>query len=719
MLRKVVDAVLALDEPYRSTITLRYFDELSPQEIARQLGVPVRTVKTRLRRALEQLQGRLDRVHGGDRGAWCLALLPLLPAPSASAGTGALTVGVLAMKKKLVVAAALICVAATLMLTWHASRAPVPAARRTTAREVGAGEGGDSQAGGGIGGEAPENVTHAMRTDPKPEKGLVSPTTRASEVQARPYRLAEASVNPEKGALRVIVTDEHAGPIAGVRVVVIISRNNVGMSGGDGLTDAAGQVAFPELEAEEFLAASVAVRDLWRSVNFGVLKHELTKGRVTELHIVVPAGVVVEGEVRHAETGPLPGVSVTASRCDGPYGDSVYAHSDEHGKYRMEGVPPGTYEVELEGKDIAFNECKQGELAVQLPGPVRKDYLLGELSLHGFVFDAKTKRPLPGASVTVWRPKYASTRTGPHGEYHFTGLAAGKCSISIRKEGYAVGHVYDVVLAAGELRRRDFPLETSAILHLYFTDAEGRPLPGRFPFSVKGEPHGGFSTTVTADGEGHVRYTTILPGRYTMTVKRSGMRAAPKEVELKPGENTVRFKMERTAPPGVRLLHGTVRDATTRRPVPGVQVFFESYLRVTFTDAQGRYAFENMTPGKWKLHARKDGYGDLATPAVEIVKGKERKLDLELRPAATLLLRVLDWKGHAVPARLLLIFTPQEGGQKASGYVETDTDGRAAYHRVLPGRYRLIVAWPAHGRARTEVVISAGENFAEVRLEES
>ena len=68
--RLVVDRVMGLKEPYRSTLLLRYFEDKSPAKIARLTGVPVATVKTRLRRGLAQLRAdmtlNLDRT--GARG---------------------------------------------------------------------------------------------------------------------------------------------------------------------------------------------------------------------------------------------------------------------------------------------------------------------------------------------------------------------------------------------------------------------------------------------------------------------------------------------------------------------------------------------------------------------------------------------------------------------------------------------------------------------------
>ena len=77
----LLGAVRALPEPYRNTILLRWFEELEPEEIARRTDTPVRTVHTRLHRALALLREELDRRSRGDRSRWLAAWLPLVPPP--------------------------------------------------------------------------------------------------------------------------------------------------------------------------------------------------------------------------------------------------------------------------------------------------------------------------------------------------------------------------------------------------------------------------------------------------------------------------------------------------------------------------------------------------------------------------------------------------------------------------------------------------------------
>ncbi|HET6202354.1 MAG TPA: sigma-70 family RNA polymerase sigma factor [Planctomycetota bacterium] len=87
--RQVVEAVLSLEEPCRSAILLRHLEEMPLRQVARRLGVPVETARTRIRRGLARLRLRLDEKNGNDRAAWCAMLLPLARAKRAWMGPAA------------------------------------------------------------------------------------------------------------------------------------------------------------------------------------------------------------------------------------------------------------------------------------------------------------------------------------------------------------------------------------------------------------------------------------------------------------------------------------------------------------------------------------------------------------------------------------------------------------------------------------------------------
>lgn len=105
--RELVEAVLALDEPYRETVLLRWFRDLSTHGIAKHQGVPLGTVETRLKRAHARLREELTRKHDGDARRWILPLMPVAAQATLPVGTSVLvTLGVLVMSKALFLAAA-------------------------------------------------------------------------------------------------------------------------------------------------------------------------------------------------------------------------------------------------------------------------------------------------------------------------------------------------------------------------------------------------------------------------------------------------------------------------------------------------------------------------------------------------------------------------------------------------------------------------------------
>jgi RNA polymerase sigma-70 factor, ECF subfamily len=62
---QIGEAMAALPVIYREVLTLRFEDEMKIEEIAQVTRVPVSTVKSRLRRSLEQLRYRLEAHYPG------------------------------------------------------------------------------------------------------------------------------------------------------------------------------------------------------------------------------------------------------------------------------------------------------------------------------------------------------------------------------------------------------------------------------------------------------------------------------------------------------------------------------------------------------------------------------------------------------------------------------------------------------------------------------
>ncbi len=222
-LERVVQAVLALSEPYRSTLLFHYFDGLDSEEIARRQRCSSSTVRNRVKRALERLRQRFD----ADGDDWRPALLALalpstsfgpaaatggaaLASPGASTSGGTLTAtGGLSMYAKLVL---------TLATTLLAGIGGV------SLWSAGDGPGGSS----GLA-ETPREAlvagsNSARDANSAPASPVVSAPRRSRSGQAgrdgaarKPVERA-ADPAPQPRILAGIVRDQHGAPVAGAPV---------------------------------------------------------------------------------------------------------------------------------------------------------------------------------------------------------------------------------------------------------------------------------------------------------------------------------------------------------------------------------------------------------------------------------------------------------------------------------------------------------------------
>jgi protocatechuate 3,4-dioxygenase beta subunit len=138
--RRVAEAVLALAEPYRSTLLAHCLDGRTTKQIAEQTGEPWATVRSRLARGIEQLRASLRTEHEDwrDRMAYAVFGVPSLRLARAPGAAG-VAAGV----------AALVLASAAAVSVWLWATAPdlalqkadpavvaaAPAAERPTASE--------------------------------------------------------------------------------------------------------------------------------------------------------------------------------------------------------------------------------------------------------------------------------------------------------------------------------------------------------------------------------------------------------------------------------------------------------------------------------------------------------------------------------------------------------------------------------------------------------
>ncbi|MCI0586836.1 MAG: sigma-70 family RNA polymerase sigma factor [Planctomycetes bacterium] len=272
--RRVVEAVVALAEPYRSAVLLRYFENLPPREIAARLDVPVATVQTRLKRALAQLRARLDRDHGGDGRTWALVLAPLAAPAAAEGAVGGAVAGVLAMKTGTKVAAAVLLLGGSAVL-WVASE---PEGR-------------------GEGKSPPLLAATAPPPDRIPSYAPPTPPVQATAVEREPAA-KRRPLDVPRSELRGRVLDDRGAPIRGAEVAAAGRAVASDGSGEFRLEVPGGEEREVTASHPDHFAGSATWPD----------------GSTEPLLVVLPRRLSISGIVLDAAGSPVAGASVRAIR---------------------------------------------------------------------------------------------------------------------------------------------------------------------------------------------------------------------------------------------------------------------------------------------------------------------------------------------------------------------------------------------------------------------
>jgi len=336
--QQALDALHALAEPYRRTLSLRYLDGLDGAEIARREGVPPGTVRWRLAEGLARMRAELDRRHHGDRSAWLGAWIPIVvggtPRVLARPPLGLALPGVLLMnvQAKLVVSLVLVVAASAGVWWWREGARGASVADATASPEA-----------------APVVLTASASASPEPALEPELSATSDRERRALAPEPTAAVPAPARTLLRARVLDATRHPLADARVS--LQERVAGSSAADGTVE----LEWPAGSGTQGLVAEFALAGFatrWLEV-------DLERAKTTSLgDVVLEPGATLAGLVLGPDGLPQAGadVSVTGVEFVGPQELAVRrgpvthpgaprARTDGEGRFRVEGVEPGTRRV--------------------------------------------------------------------------------------------------------------------------------------------------------------------------------------------------------------------------------------------------------------------------------------------------------------------------------------------------------------------------------------
>ncbi|HTF90916.1 MAG TPA: sigma-70 family RNA polymerase sigma factor, partial [Planctomycetota bacterium] len=287
--RELVECVIELDEPYRTTILLRFYEGQSPREIAAAMSVPLATVRTRLARGLALMRARLDRRHGGDRASWAALLAPIPTIHFSPLAPLA------AMNLKATLAACALCTAGVVWFLATQAQ-PTPEVPKSL-------ESGPSNAGLELAQPEAAPLDESQRSEVASEAAAnaasSSPTPAAAESATRVHgRVVDVDSHPVAGAAISLVVD--AGPTREpiAKVNADPTREPIAKSDAEGLFTIERPLRAARLEVDD---------ERWVTLFSGMVGSLADQRQCT---IVVAPGADLSGVVADDLGVPLPGVTL-------------------------------------------------------------------------------------------------------------------------------------------------------------------------------------------------------------------------------------------------------------------------------------------------------------------------------------------------------------------------------------------------------------------------
>ncbi len=704
--RRVVDAVLALEEPYRTAILLRYYDGAGPRHIAEILDVPLETVRTRLRRGLGRLRQALAERHEKRHGRnWRAALLPLVaggrgrrpPGPSLWPWMA----GGIAMKKltTLVVVAVLVLGGLFVLRPWDATED----LRRRDAEDRSAA----FRAEGTLTRDGEESLEAHLVGRPDPVAGPTSTNY--------PLPVDLAAVDRERD-LHGLILREDGSPLPGARLQVLhhpwrdsgltvepalyyeTYEGPETQSGRDGsfvVRLEPGRFAYLRVEAEGYAPLERARLSAGERIDITMRPAVTLRVRVRTYQGEGAGGVRLRlYPDRDSENTPPARWGTTDDA-----GEAVFEGLVPEESLRLLALPTAAGQGAAWTQTFALPVRGEGVQTIPLPSG---------WVLQGRVTEAATGRPIAGARVATFWQFVGAVETDAEGRFALPGVTA-KWDETVHV--IAAGYAREVVAVKG-VRSLDVALHEAGRVVGRLVSASGAPVAGALLRTFGADAYQHAQDYSLSAGRSAADGTFRLGGldrdrAHTLVVKAPGHAKTMIDFELTPGNVAHDLGDIRLAASGVvrgrvvdsgerpvgRVeveLKGWNEDRTERRgPDAAPVTLFYGTRETRNTDDLGRFAFVDVSPGAYTL---KLAGGDQATAPVEVIVRADAPTEevvLRKEAAREVLVTVRDEAGEAVPGATLRV---REGRMVLPGGT-TGEDGTTRL--LLPLRALSLFVWVA------------------------
>lgn len=625
--QRVARGVLELDEPYRSTVLLRYYEGLSSAEIARRKRIPAATVRARLRTGLDRLRAELDRDDRvGGRERWFALVAPLAAAdPTPVTTSVSLVKGALAVKTSTKIAAVVI---ALLVVGYGGGRL--------------AGWWGSSESSGsvetGAAGKGAAAGAPALQRVALPRHGDVH---------------AAISEDDPIGDLRLEgqVIDEQERPVAGATVAIDSYPPRAVSTEGDG------SFVFDKLIGRDY-QIEAASGDAYAgpvSLRLGAD----TEPVILRVRVVAPIEIAV---FDHESGKPIAGAEVEL-RSQLVW--TATTGADGVASFGGVGAPDPTIRVNAEGyapvtdRLISFGRREQRIVIAMRAGAAvsgRITDAAGEPIAGARVIAALMSEPFP-----VIDPRRDGVVSGDDGTFRIPALAAGTYRLTASAAGYATANSPPIVVDGNTERRGiEIALPTGARLRGSVTSVAGAPVVGAdIRVVATGYVSWRSARRSYTGSDGTFEIRDLSRRAFDVVASHDLGSSEITRVDLSDrAEATVELTLSITGE-----ISGRVVD-DNGEPLPEARVHAEPEWSggvedgaawgvrgalFQVADAGGKFSFRGMPPGRYRLRAVRagDGADGLFTPRGIVVESGATGVELMVPAAGRVAGRVLYADGEA------------------------------------------------------------------------